>query len=121
MLPKKKLQDIFEDDPFGLLNLKPASSPARNADERLVASFQEINDFYEKNNREPVQGGGIQEHQLYSRLKGIRVNSEKVEMLKPHDKFGLLNFEIKQINSLNDILNDDEFGLLDDKAEGLFE
>jgi hypothetical protein len=121
MQPKKKLKDIFDDDPFGLLNVKPSALPARNADERLLASFQEIIEFYEKNNREPEQGGSIQEHQLYSRLKGIRENPEKSEMLSEHDKFGLLNYEQKQVGSLDDILNDDAFGLLDDAAEGLYD
>ena len=50
----KILQDIFDSDPLGLLNVKLTNSPARNEDERLVASFQEINDFYEKNR--PVLG-----------------------------------------------------------------
>jgi hypothetical protein len=121
MLPKKKLEDIFNDDPYGLLNVKPSASPSRNADERLLSSFQEIIDFYEKNNREPEQGGGIQEHQLYARLKGIRENPEKSEMLKGYDKCGLLNYEQKQVASIDDILNDDDFGLLDDPAEGLYD
>lgn len=118
---KSILDDIFDNDPFGLLNVKPSTSPARNEDERLVASFQEINDFYEKNNREPEHGGGIQEHQLYSRLKSLRENPAKIEMLQTHDKYGLLNYEQKEINSLDDILNDDSLGLLDDDSEGLFE
>jgi len=117
----KKLQEIFGNDPLGLLNIKPSSSPVRNENERLVASFQEINDFYEKNNREPEQGGGIQEHQLYSRLKSLRENPAKSEILKFHDKYGLLNYEQKQITSLEDILNDDSLGLLNDDSEGLFE
>lgn len=117
----KILKNIFEDDPLGLLNIKPTTSPARNEDERLVASFNEINDFYEKNNREPEQGGGIQEHQLYARLKSLRENPAKIELLKPHDKFGLLNFEIKIIQSFDDIFNDDELGLLADDSEGLFD
>lgn len=121
MQPKKKLDDIFNDDPYGLLNVKPSASPARNADERLLSSFQEIIDFYEKNNREPEQGGGIQEHQLYARLKGIRENPEKSEMLKGHDKYGLLNYVQKQVASIDDILHDDDFGLLDDPAEGLYD
>jgi hypothetical protein len=121
MANKITLQDIFNDDPFGLLNMKPTSSPARNEDERLVASFQELNDFYEKNNREPEQGGGIQEHQLFSRLKSLRENPLKIVMLRDHDKFGLLNYEQKQINSIDDIFNDDTLGLLDDDSEGLFE
>ena len=117
----KKLQEIFADDPFGLLNIKPLNSPAMNEDERLVASFNEINDFYVRDNREPEQGNGIQEHQLYSRLHSIRENPDKMEMLKNHDTFGLLNYAQKQINSLDDILNDDALGLLDDDAEGLFD
>lgn len=117
----KILKNIFEDDPFGLLNVKPTNSPARNEDERLVASFQEINDFYEKNNREPEQGGGIQEHPLFARLKGIRENFAKIEQLKSHDKFGLLNFEIKIIQSFDDIFNDDDLGILKDDSEGLFD
>lgn len=121
MQPKKKLNDIFDDDPFGLLNLKPSASPARNADERLVASFQEILDFFAKHNREPQQGGNIQEHQLYSRLKGLRENAEKKEMLKSYDTYKLLNHEQKPITSLDDIFTNDSFGLLNDKAEGLFD
>jgi hypothetical protein len=119
MLPKKKFQDIFDDDPFGLLNVKPAASPARSADERLLVSFQEILDFYEKNKREPEQGNGMQEHQLYSRLKGIRENPEKIEMLQNLDKYGLLNYEEKQVASINDIFSDDPFGLLNTATEGL--
>jgi hypothetical protein len=118
---KKSLEDIFNDDPYGLLNVKPSSSPARNADERLLASFLEIVAFYEKNNREPELVTEINEYQLYSRLKGMREDAEKIEMLKAHDKYGLLAIEQKQVSSLDDILNDDVFGLLDDDAEGLYD
>jgi T5orf172 domain len=117
----KILNDIFDSDPLGLLNVKPATSPARNEDERLVASFNEINDFYEKNNKEPEQGGGIQEHQLYARLKSLRENDTKIVRLKAYDKFGLLNFEIKIIHSFDDIFNDDDLGILKDDSQGLFE
>jgi len=117
----KKLQEIFENDPLGLLNIKPSNSPAQNEDGRLVASFMVINDFFEKNNREPEQGGGIQEHQLYSRLKSIRENPVKIEMLLKYDTYGLLNYQQKEINSLDDILKDDILGLLSDDSEGLFD
>lgn len=117
----KKLREIFENDPLGLLDIKPNTSGVRNEDERLDASFQEIINFYEKNNREPEQGGGIQEHQLFSRLKSIRENPAKIEILREHDKYGLLNYEHIQINSLEDVLNDDTLGLLDDHSEGLFD
>jgi hypothetical protein len=115
------LDEIFSNDPFGLLNIKPTSSPSRNEDERFVASFQEISAFYEKNNREPQQSNGVHEYQLYSRLKGIRSDPVKIAMLKEHDPFGLLDQAKKVISSLDDILNDDSFGLLNDDSEGLFD
>ena len=115
------LDEIFANDPFGLLNVKPTNTSARNADERLVISFEELNSFYQKHNREPEQGGGVQEHQLYARLKSLRESPTKMEMLKSHDRFGLLAYAPKEINSLDDILSDDILGLLDDDSEGLFD
>lgn len=116
----KRLKEIFESDPFGLLNIKPSSSPARNEDERLVASFQEINDFYEKNKREPEPGNSIQEHKLYSRLKSMRENENKMMALEPEDKYGLLKVEKKEIKFLEDVLGDDALGILDSDAESIF-
>ena len=117
----KLLKEIFEDDPLGLLVIKPTNSPGRNEDERLVASFQEINLFFEQNNREPELGGGIQEHQLYSRLKSIRENPLKMEMLKVYDIFGLLDYTPKELTSLDDVLSDDLLGILNDDDTGLFD
>ena len=44
-----------------------------------------------------------------------------MEMLKNHNQYGLLNYEEKKIESLDDILKDNTYGLLDDNSEGLFE
>ncbi|HEY8661261.1 MAG TPA: hypothetical protein VIL78_19665, partial [Hanamia sp.] len=121
MAIKGSLEDIFNDDPFGLLDIKPAGTQARNADERLVASFEEINSFYEKNNREPTSGNGVQEYQLKSRLNGIRSDQQKIEMLKPHDRFNLLEIVQKPIESIDDIWDDDDFGLLETSAESIFD
>jgi len=116
----KLLKEIFENDPLGLLVIKPSNSSGRNEDERLVASFQEINLFYEQNNREPELGEGIQEHQLYSRLKSIRENPLKMEMMKVQDIYGLLDYIPKEVTSLDDVLNDDVLGILADDDTGLF-
>lgn len=119
---KKTLQDIFDEaDEFGLLNIKPSASPARNEDERLVSSFQEINDFYEKHKRTPQEGKGIQEHTLYARLKSIRDNAAKAEILRGYDTFHLLGAEAKTFETLDDILDDDDWDILADDTEGLFE
>jgi len=117
---EKKLKAIFENDPLGLLNIKPSSSPVRNADERLIASFQEINAFYDKNKREPEAGGNIQEHMLFSRLKGLREDNEKMLALEKEDRYSLFKVEKKAINSLEDLLGDDALGILDSDADSMF-
>ena len=118
---ESKLKEIFENDPFGLLKVKPKKSVARTSDERLSSSFDEINSFLEKNEREPKPDPtNIQEYKLYSTLKSLRENEDKMMALEPQDEFGLLNIEKKEINSLDDILGDDSLGILGDDAEGLF-
>jgi len=55
MQPMDKMQvlhEIFTDDPLGILEVKQ-KSVAMNTDERLVSSFEEINNFYEQYKRLP--------------------------------------------------------------------
>lgn len=129
------LNEIFENDPLGLLQIKQRSSNARTADDRLQASFDEINAFVEKNGNPPkANAGNISEYQLYSRLNALKGDEEKVLLLKPIDKFGLLpdlqvaaaaepqeNYQkAKTINSIEDILGDDDLDILGGD-EGLFD
>ena len=130
------LEEIFNNDPFGLLNIKPKKSNTRTTDERLLASFQEINDFVEKNGKEPEPNpSNISEYQLYSRLKSLREDIQKVEQLKPHDICNLLPEinpnqvnepqvkynKTKEIQSLDDIFGDDSFDILGGDDAGLFD
>lgn len=118
----KILNEIFSNDPYGLLIVKPKSSSVRTANERLSASFQEINDFIEKNGREPEPNPkNVAEYQLYSRLKSLQENEDKMLALEPEDKYGLLNVEKMEINSIEDILNDDSIDILDADSEGLYD
>jgi hypothetical protein len=119
----KILDDIFSNDPFGLLNVKPKTSNVKTADERLNASFEEINEFISKNDREPQPNpSNISEYQLYSRLKSLREDENKMLALESQDKYSLLNVEKKKINSIDDIFNDDLLGIFDDgEAQSLFE
>ncbi|MEY4937915.1 MAG: hypothetical protein RIS64_4274 [Bacteroidota bacterium] len=117
MAIKKNLDDIFNDDPFGLLHVKPNHSGLRNEDERSIAAFQEINDFYEKNQRLPQQNGGIQEYQLFARLKSIQADAQKGTFLQPYDRFGLVSNEPQRADSLEAIFEQDEFGLLNDDSD----
>jgi T5orf172 domain len=120
----KKLQEILANDPLGLLNVKPAAAPARNADERLVASFEEINAFLSANLREPLPDSHhIAEHQLFARLQGIRADAMKCAMLKKYDVHDLLKTSVAAKSlSIEDILNGaDPLGLLNDDTAGLFD
>jgi len=116
----KILQELFENDPLGLLNIKPSNSPARNEDERLIASFMEINQFYEKNMREPIVENGIQEYQLYTRLNSFRKNGYKIEKLRKYDDYNLLNSEKTEPITIDNLMENDPLGLLDDDSMGLF-
>jgi hypothetical protein len=119
---KKDLSDIFDNDPLGLLDVKALNSPAKNETERLIDTYQEISDFYKKNKREPQLGNCVQETSLYYRLDGIRKNSEKIDRLASHDKYGLLQKpREKEIKNIDDVFESDNLGLLDDDSNGLFD
>ena len=132
----KVLDEIFNDDPLGLLNVKPKTSNVRTADERLIASFEEINKFVENKGEEPKPNlSSISEYQLYSRLKSLREDAVKVAQLKEHDIYNLLPTveadhmsegtaeyaKPKEIASIDDLLGDDLLGILDTDTEGLFD
>jgi len=119
----KILEDIFSNDPFGILNVKPKFSNVKTAEERLISSFEEINDFIAINKREPEPNpSNTSEYQLYSRLKYLREDHTKMLVLEPQDKYGLLKVEKKDINSIDDIFNEDLLGIFDDgEAQSLFE
>lgn len=135
----QSFEDIFEDDIFNLLELKP-STVVLSEDERLIDSFQEINDFVRKYNREPNKVNGFKERMLYSRLEGFRVKIEHQKKLSAFDEFRLLPEildeeedekvttievpKIVEVNSFDDILATDVFNLLNTDTEeqlGLFE
>lgn len=113
---KISLDDIFNDDEFGLLDSTAKASNVKTADQRLMDSFEEINTFVDKNDREP-NTASMSEYSLLARLKSIRENEQQKISLKPYDRHNLLG-EVQMPNtSIDDILNDDEFGLLDTDSD----
>ena len=111
------LNNIFESDPLGILEIK-AKNPVITADDRLIARFEEINNFYEKNDCEPQKTTDMDERGLFSQLKGLRGNPQKIQALKKYDRFNLLEEDkMANINSLDDILNSDTFGVLSTKKD----
>ncbi|BBB24092.1 conserved hypothetical protein [Isorropodon fossajaponicum endosymbiont JTNG4] len=118
---EQALSAIFADDPLGILVIRAASAP-RTSDERLVSSFQEITDFYTANGREPeANQSDIAEYQLHARLNSLREDTDKAESLEEYDQFDLLKVEEKEINSIDDIFDDDSLNILGGDDEGLFD
>lgn len=121
-MTKKKLtiDDIFNDDDFGLLDSKVKASTVKTDEERLIDSFEEINVFIDKNDREPNKSS-MSEYGLMAKLKNFRDNEDQKKILKPFDRHNLLgHVEIEKL-SIDDILNDDDLGLLEsDKDLDIF-
>lgn len=114
----KELEKIFDSDELGLLNVKPKASNACTSDERLVKSFEEINNFIDQNGKVPeANTDNILERSLSFRLQGILEDVAKIKALKPYDKHNLLDFEHKITETLDDIFSDDEFDLLSDDVD----
>ena len=107
---EKELEDILNNDPLGLLKVKPKLS-AITADERLIQSFIEIQEFYSTNQRPPEESTDIKERKLWMRLSHIKNDYENCKALKEYDTSGLLDEE-KKIETIDDILDIDPLGLL---------
>jgi hypothetical protein len=127
------LSFINDDDDLGLTKVK-VKTKAPTADEHLVAKFQEITDFYKVNGRLPENNmANISELMLFKRLDSIRGNDTQCHALVDFDEFNLLPLThevaepkgeyrpvVKEINSVEDIFEDDDFGLLDDSEDSIF-
>lgn len=119
---KKELKDILENDPLNLLDIKPKASNVISADKRLINSFEEINLYYQEKGNEPGENSNIEERKLYSRLKGIREDIDKVEALREYDRFSLLKDIVKEdVKTIDDILEKDTLGLLDKQEDDIFD
>ncbi|NCB14480.1 MAG: GIY-YIG nuclease family protein, partial [Erysipelotrichia bacterium] len=72
------LEDILSNDPLGVLAEAKPKAKSINEDDRLIASFEEINSFIETHGLEPKKSTNMTERTLYSRLQGIKDNPEKI-------------------------------------------
>lgn len=109
----KTLDEIFDSDDLGLLDVKAKVNPVKTDEDRLIDTFLEINAFVEKNEREPSITS-MAEYGLLSKLKSIRENEKHKVTLKPFDKFNLLGEVDIETKSLDDVLENDTLGLLSD-------
>ena len=106
------LREMIAEDEFGLLN-QPVKQAPMTADDRLLASFEEINSFIDQNGREPGSSAkDVGEIKLGMRLEKMRLNPDHREALAGSDRHGLLK-EPEPPESLEEALESDVLGLLD--------
>ena len=115
---EKELIKILNEDPLGILKVN--TSKRTIVDQILKDSFEEINSFIDRYGVEPQETKDIFERKLYSRLKQLRSDFKKASILKDLDKHNLLA-DVKEIESIDDILKNDVLGVLDDGPENIFD
>ncbi len=110
MSEKKKnisLDDIFNDNDFGMLDPKAKYSNIKSEEDRLIDAFEEINAFVDKSNREP-NSSSMSEYGLLAKLKTFKENESKKRLLKPFDRHSLLGHVEMEKPSIDDILNEED-------------
>ena len=113
----KELKKILNEDPFDVLKLRITKITTDEL--RLKDSFEEINKFIDQNGKEPVETSNILERKLFSRLKQLQKDYEKVLNLKEFDRHNLFK-NVKEIKTVDDILDNDVLGILDKDPENIF-
>ena len=112
-----ELKKILNEDPLGILKVRVTE--VVTIDQRLKDSFNEINNFIDTYGREPKESKDIFERKLYVRLNQLRKDFAKAKILKEFDKHSLL-VDVKDVETIEDIFENDYLGVLDDDTEDIF-
>lgn len=116
----KWLEEMIAEDEFGILSA-PVRSERITRDGRQIANFNEITTFVREHGRRPEQGtADMTEMTLAIRLRAIEEDSELRELLAPHDELNVLT-EPEPPESLEELIASDDFGLLDEGGEDIYE
>lgn len=85
-MAKRTLDDVFNNDTLGLLDVKPKQSYRQSSESIYVGMYHEIRDFIERSGREPsAKSRNINEARLGQRLDALRKNKEAQQVLAPYD------------------------------------
>lgn len=111
-MAKRTLDDVFNDDPLGLLEVSVTKSKKLSHYAIYYETFEELKSFIEANDREPdIEATNIHEAKLAARLSKLRSMPEALEALAPFDTEGLLgtrlSVEKKTELTIDDVLSSD--------------
>lgn len=112
----KSLEDIFNDDSFGLLDTDQNKKIILSDEDRLINAFEEINVFVDTHKREPSKTS-MAEYALHAKLQAYRKDEDAKLLLKVFDRHNLLGKITTKIESLEDVLADDVFDLLETEGD----
>lgn len=93
---EKELERIFDDSL--LADVKPPHKRVSSSD-RLVAGFQQIQDFYEANGRLPEDNPT--ESKLFHMWKGLLSKPRNIERCRPYDELGILPQQVQTAEEPN--------------------
>lgn len=118
-MAKRTLDEVFSNDPLGLLEVSVTKSKKLSNYAIYYDTFEELKGFIEENGRDPeIEADNIHEAKLAARLKKLRASPEALEALAPFDTDGVLgaesNSEKKTELTIDDVLSSD---LLEDDDE----
>ena len=111
-MAKRTLDDVFNDDPLGLLEVSVTKSKKLSHYAIYYETFEELKSFIEANGREPdIEATNIHEAKLAARLSKLRSTPEALEALAPFDTEGLLgtksSSEKRTELTIDDVLSSD--------------
>jgi hypothetical protein len=102
-----ELINLFESEDSYLFDL-PQRKSSITAEDRLIESFNEVQNFVEKEDRVPsIEAEDFIEATLGKRLLTIKSNKFQIDSLRPYDRFGLLD-EAQTPKSLKDLFESDD-------------
>lgn len=124
-MPKRSLDDIFEeDDELGLLNVRLGSSNVTTDTDRVRAKFEEINGFIDRYGHVPGEGKNpsVSERSLQISLNSISSNPDYLAELSLIDRHGILSESkvVEPPKSLEDIFAEDD-DILSTPSDVIFE
>lgn len=113
------LLKLIREDEHDLLRVKP-STPHQSANDRLISAFQQINEFFRENGREP-QPNSEDPHEfgLGSRLHSFRQNANHARLVVEYDIFNFLGMQ-KKPSSIEEIIKNDDLNLLGNVSDDIF-
>lgn len=109
-MPRMTLDDVLADD-SELLDVKLSTSTPSTEEQRVLNSFEEINRFIDRFHRNPgeTEKPSVSEQGLKMKLAGLLNSLEKHEILRLHDRHGLLPKEgVTEPQTLDEILDLDD-------------